>query len=168
MNNKVLNKQDRPKRNLTNDMQTLIFVISAAAITLGLILYALFSIFKPFEYKSFDSIQMVNEDNYLAQEGNENKEYYVFIYQQNDYRNEMLEKGLIRYANYAKKNNDARPIYRLDFGNDFYDKLKNALGYTQENYQTNLPTLVYVKNGKISSKYNTVSTILTELEGKMK
>ncbi|HPX19955.1 MAG TPA: hypothetical protein PLK86_00400, partial [Bacilli bacterium] len=81
MNNKVLNKQDRPKRNLTNDMQTLIFVISAAAITLGLILYALFSIFKPFEYKSFDSIQMVNEDNYLAQEGNENKEYYVFIYQ---------------------------------------------------------------------------------------
>jgi hypothetical protein len=168
MNNKVLNKQDRPKRNLTNDMQTLIFVISAAAITLGLILYALFSIFKPFEYKSFDSIQMVNEDNYLAQEGNENKEYYVFIYQQNDYRNEMLEKGLIRYANYAKKNKDARPIYRLDFGNDFYDKLKNALGYTQENYQTNLPTLVYVKNGKISSKYNTVSTISTELEGKMK
>ena len=168
MNNKVLNKQDRPKRNLTNDMQTLIFVISAAAITLGLILYALFSIFKPFEYKSFDSIQMVNEDNYLAQEGNENKEYYVFIYQQNDYRNEMLEKGLIRYANYSKKKKDARPIYRLDFGNDFYDKLKNALGYTQENYQTNLPTLVYVKNGKISSKYNTVSTILTELEGKMK
>ncbi|MFA7130272.1 MAG: hypothetical protein WC167_00425 [Bacilli bacterium] len=80
----------------------------------------------------------------------------------------MLDKGLVRYANYARKNKEARPIYRLDFGNDFYNKLKNALGYTEENYQTNLPTLVYVKDGKITSKYNTVSTILTELEGKMK
>lgn len=170
MNTKSINKKNRPnlKRTVSNDTQTLIFIIATIVITVGLVLYALFSIIKPFENKSFEDIKVVTEEDYLSQEGNKSKEYYVFIYQEGNYKQEMLDKGLVRYANYARKNKEARPIYRLDFGNDFYNKLKNALGYTEENYQTNLPTLVYVKDGKITSKYNTVSTILTELEGKMK
>jgi hypothetical protein len=144
MNTKSINKQNRPnlKRTVSNDTQTLIFIIATIVITVGLVLYALFSIIKPFENKSFEDIKVVTEEDYLSQEGNKSKEYYVFIYQEGNYKQEMLDKGLVRYANYARKNKEARPIYRLDFGNDFYNKLKNALGYTEENYQTNLPTLV--------------------------
>ena len=47
---------------------------------------------------------------------------------------------MIRYANYAKKNKDARPIYRL-ISATIFTMLKNASGYTQENYQNQFADL---------------------------
>ena len=106
MNTKSINKQNRPnlKRTVSNDTQTLIFIIATIVITVGLVLYALFSIIKPFENKSFEDIKVVTEEDYLSQEGNKSKEYYVFIYQEGNYKQEMLDKGLVRYANYSRKN----------------------------------------------------------------
>jgi len=79
MNTKSINKQNRPnlKRTVSNDTQTLIFIIATIVITVGLVLYALFSIIKPFENKSFEDIKVVTEEDYLSQEGNKSKEYYV-------------------------------------------------------------------------------------------
>lgn len=170
MEKKIANKPLNPNssKKITKDVPTMIFLISSIVITIALVVFALLSIFKPFAYKAFDDIKTLTENNFLAADGNESGEYYVYIYQEGSYKQELLDHNLVRYANFTRQNEKARPLYRLEFGNDFYNKLKDALGYTVDNYESNLPTLVLVKNGKISSKKNVVSDILTEFENQMK
>lgn len=156
-NKKIIQKQN-------NDLSGKMLLIALAIITVAFLIYTPLAIIRPWDVKSFSDLNKTSEATVLDENGNSKNEYYVFIYQKDSYKLDLLENDLIKYANYAKHTKDARPIYVIDFSYNFSTNIKDILKYKEEDLETNLPTLILIQNKKASSlTYKTVSTIKSEL-----
>lgn len=147
------------------DLSGKLVLVALAVITVAFLIYTPLAIIRPWDIKSFDKIATTVDKDILNEKGNSKNEYFVFIYQKDNYKNELLEKELIKYVNYAKQTKDARPLYVIDVNYAFSTNVNSILKYKEEDYPTNLPTLILVQNKKAASTtYKTVSTIKTELD----
>ena len=163
-----LDKNSPDLKRFWKEPTVLIMVIGLAIITLITIAFVLFTIIGSKELKAFSDLTETNSQEYLRLVGNLEEEYYVYIFRGDEFKHETLEEILILYANYVSQNKNARPLYVLNFGIDYEDVLKKALGYAEGDLTNKLPTLTLIKKGKLSnSKWNTVSTISTELQSQM-
>jgi len=150
----------KSQSNFTN----IIFIIALCAITLFLAIFIFISVGKPFVIKDFDDIKSVDVSNYKTFD-TKHTEYYVLVYNRNDDRDAEIKDIVIEYANYARTNSDALPIYVLDYVTNNSIVNSDNLNISSTNLDTKLPALVHIKNGSFSSSdtKTSISSILQEL-----
>lgn len=148
------------KVNKNSNFKGIIFLVAIIAITLFLAIFTFVSIGKPFVIKDVAKIKHVTVENYKTFD-TKHEDYYVYVYSSKNTKCDELEETIIEYANYARTNSDAYPIYVMD-----YDKNPDIINSDNLNYTSTdkLPALITICNGeKEGTPLNTVSTIKTEL-----
>ena len=156
-NNKIINKKT------TFDMSVFYLVI-LGVIFVAILVTSLFLIFKPFNYKKLDDLKETNVANVLKEKPkNASNSYYVLIYEEGSYKNDIIEKAVLDYANYAKREKDAKPLYRLSYDEKLIGSLASAVG---SDIEGNIPMLILVEKGAVStsSTKKTPSEINTLLD----
>lgn len=150
--------------NFTN----IIFIIAICAITIFLAVFIFITVGKPFVIKDFKDIKTVNVENYKSVD-KKNKEYYVIVYNRNDDRDNEIKEFVIEYANYARTNSDALPIYVLDYVTNNRITDSDNLNISSTSLDTKLPALIHITNGSYSSSdtKTTISSIKQELASAM-
>ena len=156
------------KVNKVSNFSGIIFLIALIAITLFLCVFVFISIGKPFVIKDVKKMQHVTVENYKTYD-KKHTEYYVIVYNRNSEKDNEIKDIVIEYANYARTNSDALPIYAIDYVKNNGIADSSNLNISSSNLDTKLPALIRIKNGSVSSSdtKNTISTIKQELVSAM-
>lgn len=154
-----MSKNVKKGTNFTN----IVFIFGICLITIMLAVFIFIKVGKPFVIKDYSDIQTVNVENYKTYD-KKHSEYYVLVYNHND-KDEEIKNIVIQYANYARTNSDALPIYVLDFKTNNSIVNSSNLNISSSNLERDLPALMIVNNGSVSSSNTkkTISTIKQEL-----
>ena len=156
------------KAQKQSNFSNIIFVIALAVITIFLAVFMFIMIGKPFVVKEYSDIKQLTVENYKTYD-KKHTEYYVIVYNRNSEKDNEIKDIVIEYANYARTNSDALPIYAIDYVNNNVIADSSNLNISSSNLDTKLPALIRIKNGSVSSSdtKNTVSTIKQELVSAM-
>lgn len=145
-----------------------IYMAALAIATVIFVIAVILVIIKPFEYRSFDKLQTITPEELTTKEidGSTKASYYVLIYEADNDENEMIGEKIVEYANYAKDNEDALPIFVLEYTKNnasaIEAKLPSSFDVSDE-----FPCLAKITSNKVAQVYPTVSTILNILEEEM-
>ena len=141
---------------------SIIFIVSILTITVLLFGFTFYMIScSPLAVKEFDDVESVSIEDY-KQKGDE---YYVFVYNKNSYKHELLDEMVAEYAEYVRTTPGAKSIYILDYSTnkDIINHEHMDITNTESSIERNIPALLLIKDGKISETKTTVSTIKTAL-----
>lgn len=150
-----------------NKVMNIIYFSAFGLIFIGLLIFVLVSIFKPFDYKKLEKLKETTVEECL----NENKnakgtqsDYYLLVLEKDSLMNENIKGQVLEYANYVKhhKNSDAKPIYVVYYEEAKLEQFKTVSSKIESS--ANIPMMFLVKEGKASSTYETCSKINTTLE----
>lgn len=156
------------KTQKQSNFSNIIFVTALAVITIFLAVFMFIMIGKPFVVKEYSDIKQLTVENYKTYD-KKHTEYYVIVYNRNSEKYSEIKDIVIEYANYARTNSDALPIYAIDYVKNNGIADSSNLNISSSNLDTKLPALIRIKNGSVSSSdtKNTVSTIKQELVSAM-
>ncbi|MDY4052891.1 MAG: hypothetical protein SOY80_06065 [Bacilli bacterium] len=156
------------KTQKQSNFSNIIFVTALAVITIFLAVFMFIMIGKPFVVKEYSDIKQLTVENYKTYD-KKHTEYYVIVYNRNSEKDSEIKDIVIEYANYARTNSDALPIYAIDYVKNNGIADSSNLNISSSNLDTKLPALIRIKNGSVSSSdtKNTVSTIKQELVSAM-
>ncbi len=129
-----------------NKVSGIIFLIALIAITLFLVVFTFITIGKPFVVKDFDDIKEATVENYKELD---DKDYYVIIYDEQSYKNDLIKEVVIEYANYARTTEKALKIYAMNYRENLDITNANHLNIT--NIDKDVPTLIKISNKTVSS-----------------
>ncbi len=155
------------KEELRKNPQAKIYLISLIAITIAFILFVLFAVIKPFSYHKFSQIKEIDATEILTTtfDNRSSDAYLVFIYQAEDYENELVNDKVVEYANKARTNKEMLPIVTVEYKLRNAKAIVEATGIDFKTVLDRMPAVIIVEKGKVSSDSKiTVSTILTYLE----
>lgn len=145
-----------------SNVSGIIFLVGLITITLFIVIFTVITVGKPFVIDKVEDIKDVTVENYKTANKTQ-KEYYVYVYNKASFKDEMLKDIILEYANYARTNSDALPIYVMNYQTNTSITNSGNLNISSSNIETYIPALVYIKNGSISSTQKTVSTIKNTL-----
>ena len=156
------------KAQKQSNFSNIIFVIALAVITIFLAVFMFIMIGKPFVVKEYSDIKQLTVENYKTYD-KKHTEYYVIVYNRNSEKDNEIKDIVIEYANYARTNSDALPIYAIDYVKNNGIADSSNLNISSSNLDTKLPALIRIKNSSVSSSdtKNTISTIKQELVSAM-
>lgn len=156
------------KTQKQSNFSNIIFVTALAVITIFLAVFMFIMIGKPFVVKEYSDLKQLTVENYKTYD-KKHTEYYVIVYNRNSEKDSEIKDIVIEYANYARTNSDALPIYAIDYVKNNGIADSSNLNISSSNLDTKLPALIRIKNGSVSSSdtKNTVSTIKQELVSAM-
>ena len=156
------------KTQKQSNFSNIIFVTALAVITIFLAVFMFIMIGKPFVVKEYSDIKQLTVENYKTYD-KKHTEYYVIVYNRNSEKDNEIKDIVIEYANYARTNSDALPIYAIDCVKNNGIADSSNLNISSSNLDTKLPALIRIKNGSVSSSdtKNTISTIKQELVSAM-
>ncbi|MDD7314317.1 MAG: hypothetical protein PUH11_01155 [Bacilli bacterium] len=156
------------KTQKQSNFSNIIFVTALAVITIFLAVFMFIMIGKPFVVKEYSDIKQLTVENYKTYD-KKHTEYYVIVYNRNSEKDSEIKDIVIEYANYARTNSDALPIYAIDYVKNNGIADSSNLNISSSNLDTKLPALIRIKNGSVSSSdtKNTISTIKQELVSAM-
>lgn len=123
-------------------------------------------VFKPFNTFELSKVRHTSVEECLKEEfyGKENKQeqYYVLFYMKNDKDNKIIEEAVLDYYNAEKKlNSELKNIYLVEVNSSNIDKVK-AIDSKIKDLET-IPYMILVKDGSVSTKYDTNSEIAMAL-----
>lgn len=146
---------------------SIIFIIYIILITILAIGFVFFMSCNVVAIDNFDEIKTVDINDYREQGSDE---YYVLVYNNGTYKDELLEEIVVDYAEYARTSYSARAIYVLDYSTnkDIISKDHMDITNSESSIEKNIPALLLIKDGKISETKTTVSTIKTVLYNEIK
>lgn len=148
----------------------IIFLAITCLITIGAIMFVWVNLGQPFKIGSLKEMKEVTYENYNSQKGIKNDKdetvYYLYIYSENYNRNNWYENIVIEYANYARTHSSATPIYALNYDLEGNNKILSDLGSSTK-LGTDIPGLVLIKNGGVSTKFFTWTKLNNELSTAM-
>ena len=146
------------KRRDRNFRLNLFYLISLGVITVGIIVFTILMITKPFDYKELSDLKAVDFENYLVQEPKKSdaEYYYVLVYNNNE-ETPLVEDVVLKYANYARKNKEAAFLYGFECDEATMAKLAQVMSDFEGT--ANYPALVKVTNGEAKVEAKTVSSI---------
>lgn len=153
------------KVNKVSNFSGIIFLIALIAITLFLCIFIFISVGKPFVIKDVKKMQHVTVENYKTYD-KKHTEYYVYLYNTKSSKDAELKDVILEYANYARTNSDALPIYVMDYNDKQNEKITDSsnLNFSSDtSKERQIPTLIKISNGSKNDTKTTVSTIKTEL-----
>ena len=116
------------------DLTKIIFSVSFLAVTLTALIFTLVICAKPFRITEVAHLKQVNIETYNTQN---HDEYYVFVYGDDDTKNEWYSDLIIQYSNQARTTDTVLPIY----GYDSSKKKQGALVSDTDNHLFLLNTL---------------------------
>ena len=156
------------KTQKQSNFSNIIFITALAVITIFLAVFMFIMIGKPFVVKEYSDIKQLTVENYKTYD-KKHTEYYVIVYNRNSEKDSEIKDIIIEYANYARTNSDALPIYAIDYVKNNGIADSSNLNISSSNLDTKLPALIRIKNGSVSSSdtKNTISTIKQELVSAM-
>lgn len=156
------------KTQKQSNFSNIIFITALAVITIFLAVFMFIMIGKPFVVKEYSDIKQLTVENYKTYD-KKHTEYYVIVYNRNSEKDSEIKDIVIEYANYARTNSDALPIYAIDYVKNNGIADSSNLNISSSNLDTKLPALIRIKNGSVSSSdtKNTISTIKQELVSAM-
>ncbi|MCI6508622.1 MAG: hypothetical protein MR465_03500 [Bacilli bacterium] len=156
------------KTQKQSNFSNIIFVTALAVITIFLAVFMFIMIGKPFVVKEYSDLKQLTVENYKTYD-KKHTEYYVIVYNRNSEKDSEIKDIVIEYANYARTNSDALPIYAIDYVKNNGIADSSNLNISSSNLDTKLPALIRIKNGSVSSSdtKNTISTIKQELVSAM-
>ncbi len=158
------------KKNLKEEVVTVnkIYMGILATITAVCLVLVVLMLFNVFDYNNFSNLKEVRAENFTSQiiTGKHSTSYYVLIYDKDNPENELIEDMIVKYANFAKGDHDAYPIFVLEYNSANASIIESKLSSTF-NSETGLPCLVTISSGSVSNPKTTVSTILQLLEDSM-
>lgn len=156
------------KTQKQSNFSNIIFVTALAVITIFLAVFMFIMIGKPFVVKEYSDIKQLTVENYKTYD-KKHTEYYVIVCNRNSEKDNEIKDIVIEYANYARTNSDALPIYAIDYVKNNGIADSSNLNISSSNLDTKLPALIRIKNGSVSSSdtKNTISTIKQELVSAM-
>lgn len=105
--------------------------------------------------RKVSNIKQVDIDSYLEMK---ETEYYVFVYAMDAANMNLYTDIVIEYANYAKAHSSAKKIYALDYNTSKNQSISTTID-TSFKVDEDLPCLLLIKDGKVSSKYKTYSEL---------
>ena len=153
------------KVNKVSNFSGIIFLIALIAITLLLCVYVFIRICKTFVIKYVKKMHHVTVENYKTY-CKKHTEYYVYLYNTKSSKDAELKDVILEYANYARTNSDALPIYVMDYNDKQNEKITDSsnLNFSSDtSKERQIPTLIKISNGSKNDTKTTVSTIKTEL-----
>lgn len=138
----------------------IIFLIAIIAITLFLAIFTFISIGKPFVIKNLDDMNHATVSDYKELE---EEDYYIFIYNENSYKHDLVLEYVIEYANYARTSNNATKIYVMNYLENLDISNSNHLNISEKNLETNIPTLIKIsKNAVVSADTKTTVSAIND------
>ena len=144
-------------------VMNIIYFSAFGVILLGLLIFVLITIFKPFDYKSINKLKHTTIENCLQENKNakgKQSKYYLLVYAKDDDDNKNIEPMVLEYANYLKhhsKLTDTLPIYVLEYD----ESMASTLGQISAAAHTvdGMPLMFIVNEGAVSTTYETCSKI---------
>lgn len=150
------------KTNKKSNFTGIVFLGAIIVITLFLAIFIFITIGKPFVIDNIKEIEHVTVENYKTYD-TKHEDYYVYVYNKNSDKYNELELTILEYANFARLNSDALPIYAMDYSLNPDIINSSNLNYTASSVNDNLPTLIRICHGEKEATQKTLSTIKTEL-----
>ena len=128
-------------------------------------------ILKPFDTVELAKVRHTDVENCLKQEfyGKENKQeqYYVLFYTEGSVDNRIIEEAVLKYYKAEKKlNSTLKNIYLVKVDSSNIEKVK-AIDSKIKGLET-IPYMFIVKDGSVSTKYDTNSEIANALNAALK
>ncbi len=136
------------------DLTKLIFLVSYCVITLVALIFVVTVCVRPFKITNIDDLKQVEYKEYKSQDADE---YYVFVYSEDEVDHNWYKDLVVQYANKARTLSNYSPIYGYDLDAPTNSKIKNDMTLTE------VPTLLLIKNGSVSSTYKTWAEIRNAL-----
>ncbi len=162
-----MSKQNNNKNAKKSGIKNLDLYIILASITVLAIITAILLWTRPFEAKSFEEIKDVTVENYNTQNNNE-KEYFVLLWDSRQKVDERLSECAVRYAEYARTHENAPAIYVIDYRDDKDIINSSNFNISSVNLETNVPCLGTIStSGSVTNKKTNVSDICNLLEDYM-
>lgn len=151
-------KQEAIKKNKDSKLISIIYWLAFAIITIICLSFVCVESCKPFKITEYSELKQVTYDNYKTQSQGE---YYVFIYDNEATSNDWFKEVVLDYANMARTKSDKLPIYGYDYRAENGSNIKGDLAITE--FDTQVPGLFKVKDGKVTTKYLSYSKTMNEL-----
>ncbi len=156
-----MNKKEQ-KQDLTINR---IYLIILEIITVLFVVVLLVILINFFEPTSLGRMKSISAEELQNRKLNNNSatSFYVLVYNEDNEENEMIESQVAKYNDYAKKTDDAYPIFVLKYTDRNASIIDTVLPSTFDK-NTEFPCLITIVSNSISSTKTTVSTILQALE----
>lgn len=143
------------------DFNKTLFLGAAAVITI--IFLTLILVFACGKVKSVEKMKQINYSDLYTQK---ETEYYVYIYADDQERNDWYSPIVVEYANYVRTHSSKTKIYAYNFNASGNSKITNELSGTIV-VGTDIPGLIKIENGKVSEKYLTYTKLNNQLTSEM-
>lgn len=152
------------KNNKKINKMSLFYVITLIVIFVAILTTSIILIAKPFDYKEIKDLKETTATSFLKEKPkNSSNSYYVLIYQEDSYKSNIIKKSVLDYANYTKKDKEAKKIYILKYRDSLKDIISKEL---DGDFDNDVPMLLLIENNAVntSSTKKTPSDINTLLD----
>lgn len=153
-----------------NKIINIAFIALAVLLTVIALMFVWINIGQPFKIGSVNEMKDATYENYKTKKGIKNEDnetiYYLYIYSTAYKQDDWYDDIVVEYANYARTHSTATPIYAYNYDIEGNEKILSDLGSSTK-LGTDIPGLVLIKNGNISTKYFTWTKLSNELTSAM-
>ena len=147
-------------------ISSIIFIVALVAITVFLIIFTVNKVGKNNVISEFSDMKQATVENYKELK---KTDYYVIIYDETSYKNELIKEIVIEYAEYVRTSGNGTPIYAMNYRENLDISNSNHLNFSETSLANSIPTLIKISGGAVvtAETKTTVSAICEVLTGEM-